>query len=154
MKMQFHILYIAAILVSFFIGAGSMYYFIASRTYMQYGIMLDRNHDIDKFGVKSGKDFSKDYPYNYVPVDWLAKEVEIKTLISAYKDCNSKSIKAQVTRMAKMAKSERYKIYFFSSPITMWASLSGVEGYCIVESASMKYTKEWIIPTGVILTLN
>lgn len=131
-----------------------MYYYIASRSYMQYGIMLDRNHDIDKFGVNSGKDFSDDNPYNYVPVDWLAKEVEIKTLINAFKDCANESINDQISRMVNIAKEERYKIYYFSSPITMWASLSGVEGYCIVDSSSMKYAKEWIIPTGVISTLN
>jgi hypothetical protein len=153
MKKRFHFVYIAAIVVSFCAGAGSMYYFIASRSYMKYGIMMDRNHDIDKFGVTTGKDFSDDNPYNYVPVDWLAKEVEIHTLIDAYKDCHIESINAQVAKMVDLAKSGRYKIYFFSSPITMWASLTGVEGYCIVDTSS-GYPRAWVIPTGVILNMN
>lgn len=116
---------------------------------MSQGVLIDKNRDMEKFGIHTGKNYTDDNPYNYVPVDWLVKEVELdvlKKIYHAYQD-------EDVLRFLKLAESDKYSIYYFSNNITMWYSLRGVEGYCLVDKSLIRI-KEWLVITGFITSMS
>ncbi len=154
MKVKFKIktvlLISITIFLSFCAGSASMYYFIQNRMeYMSQGVFIDKNRDMKKFGIRTGKDYTDENPYNYVPVDWLVKEVEIDVIRTMYKDHQDEDF----LKFLKLAESGKYTIYFFSNNITMWYSLSGVEGYCLVDKSLIRL-KEWVVLTGFITSMS
>ncbi len=144
------LLIVLTIIVSFCAGSASMYYFIQKRaSYMSQGVFIDKNRDMDKFGIRTGKDYSIDNQYNYVPVDWLVKEVEIAKIKEEYKDIQ----REDVLKFLNIAKSGKYSIYYFTNNITMWYSLRGVEGYCLVDKSKIRL-REWVVLTGFITSMS
>lgn len=149
-KVRSVLLTVVIITLSFSAGSAAMYCFIQNRMeYMSQGIFIDRNRDMDKFGIRTGKDYAADNPYNYVPVDWLVKEVESDVIKKMYQGPQDDD----VLKILQLAESGQYTIYYFSNNITMWYSLAGVEGYCLVDKSSNR-VKEWVVLTGFITSMS